>query len=90
MKNIIGINNLDQILTSENTLYHYNNLFINVYRVKNDIYGNPLYHLSIYNENLENITKEYKGKLGRYYSKKEFLSVQSYNLSSSINYILGE
>ena len=90
MLNTIVINNLDQILAGENTLYHYNNLFINVYRVKNNVYGNPLYHLSIYNENLENITKEYKGKSGRYYSKKEFLTIQSYNLSNSIEFLLNK
>ena len=46
MKNTIIINNLDNILSSENTLYQYNDVLINVYRVKNDMYGNPMYHIS--------------------------------------------
>ena len=43
--NTIQINKLDQILSSEKTLYGYNNILINVYRVNNDINGNPLYHI---------------------------------------------
>jgi hypothetical protein len=36
MKNTIIINNLDNIISSENTLYQYKDILINVYRVKND------------------------------------------------------
>ena len=55
--NIINVNSLDSILSAENTLYKFNDIYINVYRVKNDISGNPLYHISFYNEREENITK---------------------------------
>lgn len=88
--NTIQINKLDQILSSEKTLYSYNNILINVYRVNNDVYGNPLYHIRFFNNNNENITEKYKGKMGRYYKNKGYLTVQSYNLSNTIQYLLGE
>ena len=86
--NIVNVNSLDSILPAENTLYKFNDIYINVYRVKNDINGNPLYHIGFYNANMENITENYKGKIGRYYSKKEYITVQSYNISNTIEYIL--
>ena len=89
MKNTIIINNLDNIISGENTLYQYNDVLINVYRVKNDMYGNPMYHISFYNLNNRNITENYKGKLGRYYKAKGYISFQSYNLSNSISYMIG-
>ena len=89
MKNTIIINNLDNILSSENTLYQYNDVLINVYRVKNDMYGNPMYHISFYNDTM-NITENYKGKMGRYYKAKGYISVQSYNLSNTIGFLLNK
>ena len=89
MKNTIIINNLDNILSSENTLYQYNDVLINVYRVKNDMYGNPMYHISFY-WNEKNITEKYKGKLGRYYKAKGYISVQSYNLSNTTEFLLSK
>lgn len=88
MKNQITITKLDSILCAENTLYKYEGININVYRVKNDVNGNPMYRLTIFDSELNNITHEYKGVDGRYYSKKGFISLQSYNLSNSIEYIL--
>ena len=89
MKNTIIINNLDNILSSENTLYQYNDVLINVYRVKNDMYGNRMYHISFYNDTM-NITENYKGKMGRYYKAKGYISVQSYNLSNTIEFLLNK
>ena len=88
--NIVNINKLGQILSDENTLYKFNDLYINVYRVKNDINGNPLYHISFYNKYMENITEIFKGKIGRYYKNKKYITIQSYNLSNTIRYILNK
>jgi hypothetical protein len=88
--NIVNVNSLDSMLSAENTLYKFNDMYINVYRVKNDINGNPLYHISFYNEREENITKNYRGKIGRYYSKKGYITAQSYNISNTIEYILNK
>lgn len=86
MKNQIKITNLDSIVSAENTLYLYKGLEINVYRVKNDINGNPLYRISIFKDG-ENITENYRGRLGRW-NKKKFITIQSYNLSNSIEHML--
>lgn len=86
--NIINIENLDSILSSENTLYKYNDLYINIYRVKNDMYGNPMYHAFIYDSNENNISENYKKAFVRYYKKGQYLSFQSYNISNSLKNIL--
>lgn len=86
--NIINIESLDSILSSENTLYKYNDLYINIYRVKNDMYGNPMYHASIYDSNKNNISENYKREFVRYYKKGQYLSFQSYNMSNKLENIL--
>lgn len=86
--NIINIENLNSILSSENTLYKYNDLYINIYRVKNDMYGNPMYHASIYDSNKNNISENYKREFVRYYKKGQYLSFQSYNISNKLENIL--
>ncbi len=86
--NIINIESLDSILSSENTLYKYNDLYINIYRVKNDINGNPMYHASIYDNNKNNISENYKREFVRYYKKGQYLSFQSYNISNKLKNIL--
>ena len=88
--NIININNLDEILSSEKTLYEYNNMYINVYRTKNDINGNPIYYLRIYDNKYNNITEGYKSKYRKYYKKGEYLRIQSYNLSNTLENILNK
>lgn len=88
MKNIININTLDRITAEENTLYNFNNLLINIYRVKNDINGNPIYKLSILDPEGDNITNKFKGTLGSYYNKGEYIRLQSYNISNSLQNIL--
>lgn len=86
--NIINIESLESILSSENTLYKYNDLYINIYRVKNDMYGNPMYHVSIYDSNKNNISENYKREFVRYYKKGQYLSFQSYNISNKLENIL--
>ncbi|GAA0102533.1 hypothetical protein UT300012_32480 [Paraclostridium bifermentans] len=89
MKNIITITNLDSVYANENNLYKYNDLYIKVWRTKNDINGNPVYRLQIFDtEYSSNITENYKGKGYNFYKSGEFLRLKSYNLSNTIGYIL--
>ena len=88
--NIVKIESLDSIYASENSLYKYNDLFLNIYRTKNDVNGNPMYHLSIYDNNKNNISENYKMQYVKYYKKGQYLSFQSYNISNKLENILNK
>lgn len=88
MKNIVKVNTLDSVYAADNTLYSYNDLYINVIRSNNDVYGNPIYRIQLFNESFENVTSYFKGKIGSYYKSKQYLRVQSYNLSNTLENII--
>ena len=59
-------------------------------RVKNDIYGNPMYKVIMLDPDNENITYLLKGRahVTRCYSSKGYALVQSYNIEKDLNRIL--
>ena len=71
-------------------IYHMDNLVIHVHRVNNDVYGNPLYHVTIFNSDYVNITPELKGcpSVYRVYKKRGYATVQSYNIGQSLSRIV--
>jgi hypothetical protein len=84
-KNVIEIKSLTAVTTSENTIYNYSGYSFTVWRVKNDINGNPIYRI-VLSKDGENLTSELKGNksIHRAYIKKGFATIQSYSLSNSL------
>lgn len=68
-----------------NATIHFKDAVIDVTRVNNDYYGNPLYHVSIFKD-FEDVTALLKGcsVVYRCYSKKGFCTVQSYDIGKDI------
>lgn len=68
---------------------HLGRLTIYANRANNDINGNPLYQVKIFNEDFVNITPELKGNsmVYRVYKQKGFATIQSYNLGESLSMI---
>ena len=82
--NIIEIKNIDNITTSKETLYKFNDKYINVVKIKNDVNGNPRYSLKIFDIDFNNISESYKRPFVRYSKVNKCLNFQSYNLTNSI------
>lgn len=88
MKNALKLMNLKTDMFMGIKMYEYKDIKFGFERVNNDLYGNPVYRIQIFDNDFNNITKDYKGKLGRYYQKNEFLRVQSYNIERTLYSIL--
>ena len=82
------LENLNEIGNAEKHFYRYKDLFLYVKRVKNDVSGNPMYHINIKNNRWNVITEKYKGKVGKFYKRGQYISVQSYNIGETLKRIL--
>lgn len=71
---------------SKKDTYYYKDYQFRVWRVNNDINGNPLYRLEL-SRNYKNITNELKGLVKRVNLQKGYGLIQSYNLESDLNRI---
>ena len=58
-------------------------------RVKNDVYGNPMYHIEFDGKTWEKVVKvsSKERAIGRLYKEKFYITFQSYNLSDTIKYL---
>ena len=63
--------------------YYFGDYQFRVEQVNNDVYGNPLYKVQLY-ESYRNITHMFKGMVHRVYSTKGYALVQSYNLGDTL------
>lgn len=90
MKNIVKVNTLDSVYPADNTLYQFNDMYVSLVRSNNDVYGNPIYRIQLFDLQFNNVTESYKGKVGTYYKAKQFLRVQSYNISNTLENILNK
>ena len=83
------INRIEEIYSiPDNKMVEYNDIMFEIEKRKNDIYGNPLYSIKIFDLEGNNITVKYRSKLHRTYTSKGYGLFQSYNLSSNLKYIL--
>ena len=55
-----------------------------IQRRNNDINGNPLYKVVVFDKNGDNVTADYRGKFYRVYSSKGYALLQSYSISDSL------
>lgn len=81
-----SLNDFDCISVNyHDSWYHYNDIIVKVKRVNNDMFGNPLYHVTL-SKDFENMTYRMKGcpSVYRCYSSKGYCTVQSYNIQDSI------
>ena len=82
------LNNLEEIYYVENNgLVEYNDVVFSIESHNNDVYGNPLYVIRVFDLEGNNIIERYKGKLYRTYTSKGYGLIQSYNLSNSLERI---
>ena len=89
--NIVEVNKIDRIETAEKTLYKYNNLYIRLFNKRNNINGIPLYSVQVFNQDIKNVTNEYKGIIlngARYSNKNNYLSFQSFNVGNDLERLL--
>ena len=58
-------------------------------RVKNDVYGNPMYHIEFYGITWQEVVKVSSNEraIGRLYKEKFYITFQSYNVSDTIKYL---
>ena len=58
-------------------------------RVKNDVYGNPMYHIEFDGITFQEIVKvsSKERAIGRLYKEKGYITFQSYNVSDTIKYL---
>ena len=58
-------------------------------RVKNDVYGNPMYHIEFDYKTWQKIIKvpAKERAIGRLYKEKFYITFQSYNLSDTVKYL---
>ena len=58
-------------------------------RVKNDVYGNPMYHIEFDEKTWQKIIKvpAKERAIGRLYKEKFYITFQSYNLSDTLKYL---
>ncbi|MGL5764569.1 MAG: hypothetical protein ACRCX8_02895 [Sarcina sp.] len=77
--------NFDRVYAdNKETIYNVDDrIFFTVYRVNNDVNGNPLYKIIIEDKEGNNINHLYKEKAYRTYSKGYSL-LQTYNLSNKL------
>lgn len=85
-RKMIKVENLKGIKASESILYSYNNYEIMIYRVNNDINGNPLYRIYL-SENFESINEKLKGLVYKCYCNKGYSLIQSYDINKSLENI---
>ena len=83
MESLDDFNNIR--VGSQDTYYHYNDLIVKVRRVNNDMFGNPLYHVTL-SKDYENMTYRMRGcsAVYRCYGSRGYCTVQSYNIQDSI------
>ena len=72
----------------DNTFY-YKDYQFKVWRVNNDINGNPLYKFYL-SKNFENVNYKLKGLVYRCFASKRYSLIQSYNIAESINTIINK
>ena len=88
---IIGLDNIKEDLgrvcsTDKNNTFYYKDYQFKVWRVKNDINGNPVYRLQL-SKDFEDIT--YKlSQYARYYKKNNFVRLQSYDIAKEIEELI--
>ena len=82
------LNNLEEVYcVADNKLVEYNDVVFSIGSHNNDVYGNPLYVIRVFDLEGNNIIERYKGKLYRTYITKGYGLIQSYNLSNSLERI---
>lgn len=52
-----------------------------------DVNGNPKYRIQVFSDSI-NVTSLFKGIVGRYNSKNDYITVTSYNIKSLLCYIV--
>ena len=58
-------------------------------QVKNDVYGNPMYHIEFDGKTWQKVVKvsSKERAIGRLYKEKFYITFQSYNLSDTLKYL---
>ena len=85
-KRIIKINNLKEVKENKEVIYNYKEYNFELYRVKNDINGNPLYRFTLESNG---ISKHdcLKGLVYRNYLMSNYALIQSYDINNSLDRI---
>ena len=73
----------------KNNTFYYKDYQFKVWRVNNDIYGNPLYKFEL-SKNFESVNYKLKGLVHRCYISKDYSLVQSYDIGRSIDAIINK
>ena len=85
-----NIKDLGSIYSDDNNnTFYYKDYQFKVWRVNNDINGNPLYKFYL-SKNFENVNSKLKGLVHRCYISKGYSLVQSYNIGESIDTIINK
>ena len=58
-------------------------------QVKNDVYGNPMYHIEFDGKTWQKVVKvsSKERAIGRLYKEKFYITFKSYNLSDTVKYL---
>ena len=73
----------------KNNTFYYKDYQFKVWRVNNDINGNPLYKFYL-SKNFESVNPELKGLVYRCYISKGYSIIQSYDIGRSIETIINK
>ena len=92
--NIYELDNVKKDLGSiysddNNNTFYYKDYQFKVWRVDNDINGNPLYKFYL-SKNFESVNYKLKGLVYRCFVSKGYSLIQSYNIGESIGYIINK
>ena len=92
--NIYKLDNIKKDLGSiysddKNNTFYYKDYQFKVWRINNDINGNPLYKFYL-SKNFESVNAELKGSVYRCYISKGYSLLQSYNVGETINTIINK
>ena len=85
-RKMIKVENLKGIKENKEIIYCYKNYEFTIERVKNDINGNPLYKILLF-ENAKSINENLKGLVYRCYINKGYSLIQSYDINKSLENI---
>ena len=83
---LLKVNTLREVVPTEKKLYVYNNYEIMIYRVNNDINGNPLYKILLSKDSMD-VNYLLKGLVYRCYKNKGYSLIQSYDITNSLERI---
>ena len=80
----------DVYMMSDNTLaITPTGIQFKIKQVKNDVYGNPMYHIEFDGKTWQKVVKvsSKERAIGRLYKEKFYITFQSYNLSDTLKYL---